>query len=49
MEDKDGDWKRKKSDVVDKKDESEKIPDFICSQFICRIIAYKVELVLAVA
>ena len=49
MEDKNGDLKRKKSDFINKEDESEKIPDFICSQFICRIIAYKAELILVAA
>lgn len=44
MRDKDGDLKRKKSDFINEENESEKIPDFIC-----RVIAYKTELVLAAA
>lgn len=49
MEDKDGDLNRKESDFINKEDESEKIPDFICKHIICRLIAYKAGLVLAAA
>jgi len=49
VEDKDGDLKRKKNNFINKEDESGKIPDFICSLFISRIIVYKAELVLAAA